>query len=207
MLDVELLVILLGWILATATPGPATISIISCAISSNRKEALIMAAGIVTGSAVWGIVAAIGMGVIMYANAWIVEAIRYLGAAYLLYLACKSFRRALSSQSVTIDTKTSSAMRTFVRGFFIHLFNPKAVFQWGALFAVVLPSNTGFSQTVFVLLTLLSGSTFVFVSYALLFSSKSVVKTYTKMSRYLELGFAVFFGFAGVKLLTSRFNV
>jgi hypothetical protein len=27
------------------------------------------------------------------------------------------------------------------------------------------------------------------------------------MSRYLELGFAVFFGFAGVKLLTSRFNV
>jgi len=71
----------------------------------------------------------------------------------------------------------------------------------GALFAVVLPSNTDFSQTVFVLLTLLFGSAFVFVSYALLFFSKSVVKTYTKMSRYLELGFA------GVKLLTSRFNV
>ena len=207
MLDVQLLLLILfGWVFATATPGPATIAVISSAVGNGRNSALIMAAGVWAGGALWGVVAAAGMGVVMYANAWFVEAIKYLGAAYLMYLAYQSLRRAFAAHNIKIENSQSSAMGTFIRGVLIHVLNPKAIFMWGPLFAVVLPADTGVGETIIVLVTLLSGSAFVFFSYALLFSSKGAVIVYSKISKYLELGFAGLFGFAGLKLLTSRIN-
>ncbi len=53
------------------------------------------------GSLIWSISAALGLGAIMLANAWVFEIIRYFGAAYLMYLAYKSARSAFSSKAMT----------------------------------------------------------------------------------------------------------
>ncbi|MEO0999444.1 MAG: LysE family transporter, partial [Pseudomonadota bacterium] len=91
----ELALLWLAWILGGASPGPATMALASTGLARGRAPALALAAGIVAGSAIWGVLAALGLGALMLANAWLAEALRYLGAAYILWLAVKAGRAAL----------------------------------------------------------------------------------------------------------------
>ena len=93
----ETALILLGWAIAGGSPGPATLAISGTAMERGRLAGLTIAGGIVAGSACWGVAAGMGMSAVMLANAWIFEVVRYAGAAYLLWLAIKSLRRALKS--------------------------------------------------------------------------------------------------------------
>ncbi|MEM6595980.1 MAG: LysE family transporter, partial [Pseudomonadota bacterium] len=86
--------ILLGWALGGGSPGPATLAISGTAMGYGRLSGLTLAFGVVIGSACWGIAAALGFSAIMTTNLWLAETVRYLGAAYLLYLALKSLRAA-----------------------------------------------------------------------------------------------------------------
>ena len=52
--------------------------------------------GVMTGSLFWSISAASGLGALMLAHAWLIEMLRYAGAAYLLYLAYKAARDAMT---------------------------------------------------------------------------------------------------------------
>ena len=83
-------------IVASASPGPATLGIAGISMRHGRPAGLLLAAGIITGSYIWSITAALGVGAILMAHVWILEAVRYCGAAYLLYLAFRSLRAAMS---------------------------------------------------------------------------------------------------------------
>ena len=103
--EVNLPLILLAALVATASPGPATLAIAGTSMASGRRYGLALAAGVTTGSLAWSVAAAAGLSVVMLANAWVFEAMRYAGAAYLLFLAFKSARSALRPA-------TSPAMKT-----------------------------------------------------------------------------------------------
>ena len=77
--SINLPLILLAAFLSTASPGPATLAIAGTSMSGGRRKGLAMAAGITTGSWIWSISAALGLGTLMLANAWAFETIRYLG--------------------------------------------------------------------------------------------------------------------------------
>jgi len=100
--SINLPVILMAAFLATASPGPATLAIAGTSMSQGRRKGLAMAAGITSGSWIWSVSAALGLGAVMLAHAWAIEIIRYVGACYLLYLAFKSARSALSSQPLNV---------------------------------------------------------------------------------------------------------
>ena len=93
--DINLPLILIAALVAGASPGPATLAIAGTSMSSGRKSGLSLASGIMTGSLIWSVAAALGIGAIMLANAWVFEIIRYFGAIYLMFLAYKSGRSAL----------------------------------------------------------------------------------------------------------------
>lgn len=69
-------------IVASASPGPATLGIAGISMRYGRLSGLVLAAGIVTGSYFWSITAALGFGAILMAHVWILETVRYCGAAY-----------------------------------------------------------------------------------------------------------------------------
>lgn len=91
---IPLPVILLGWALGGGSPGPATLAISSTSMEHGRRSGLFIALGVVVGSAIWGIAAALGFSAMMVANAWAFDVMRYIGASYLLFLAVKSLRSA-----------------------------------------------------------------------------------------------------------------
>ena len=146
-----------------------------------------------------------GTGAVMLANAWIFVTLKYIGAAYLLWLAFKSLRSALAPVVPAEKGALSGTLRgVFTKGLLIHLTNPKAILGWGAIFAIALPADAG-PQAVFSMYAkLLAVSAFVFFGYGVLFSNRWIVRGYRKARRLFEAGFAALFGAASLKILTTK---
>jgi threonine/homoserine/homoserine lactone efflux protein len=191
--------------MSAGSPGPATLSIAGTSMAHGRRTGVIFSLGICAGSACWGLAAALGMSAVMMANVWLFEAIKYIGAAYLLFLALKSLQSAFSEKAaLSKRSYGGTARQVFVKGALIHLTNPKAVLGWGAIFAIMVPVQSNVSVLLGMYLFLLSASICVFVGYAFLFSTDKVVALYQRMRSIFELVFAGFFGFASIKILTAK---
>ena len=203
----EMLLILLGWAIAGGSPGPATLAISGTSMGMGRIAGLSMAAGIVCGSAIWGIAAGMGMSAVMLAHVWLFEVVRYFGAAYLLYLAVKSAQRALRPGLLEPKIQSDRLGRLFLKGVLIHVTNPKAILSWAAVYAIALPTGAGMAQVWQVFAMLISISMAVFFGYGVLFSSPRIARGYGRARRWFEAGFAVLFGVASLKILTSKLEV
>ncbi|MEQ9608624.1 MAG: LysE family transporter [Kiloniellaceae bacterium] len=203
--DVNLPLILLAALIATASPGPATLAIAGTSMASGRPSGLALASGITTGSLAWSIGAAAGLSVVMLANAWVFEAMRYFGAAYLLFLAFKSARSALRRE-VAAATKFAvpSLGAAYRRGLLLHLTYPKASVCFGSLYAVGVPAGTSPATLAVVIAAIGLQSFALFHGYALLFSSPPMAAGYARLRRWFEAVFAIAFAAAGIKILTAR---
>ncbi len=194
--------ILLGWAIGGGSPGPATLTISGTSMAHGRALGLRLAAGVVVGSAIWGIAAALGFSAIMMSNAWLFNIVRYIGAAYLLYLAGKSLLSAWHGK--TVKTPMPSRVGAFGKGLMLHLTNPKAVLGWGAIYAVVLTPDAQPKSVALLFCALITTSAVVFLGYAILFSSPPIARGYLRLKRVFDVTFGVLFGAASLKLLTTK---
>jgi threonine efflux protein len=194
--------ILLGWAIGGGSPGPATLTISGASMSLGRARGVQLASGVVLGSAIWGIAAALGFSAIMMSNVWLFNLIRYVGAGYLLYLAGKSLYSAWMGRAL----KTPKSIRggAFAKGLMLHLTNPKAVLGWGAIYAVALTPDAQPQSVALLFCALIITSAIVFLGYAILFSSPQIARGYVRLKRVFDLTFGILFGAASLKLLTTR---
>jgi threonine/homoserine/homoserine lactone efflux protein len=205
--EINLPLILLAALMATASPGPATLAIAGTSMTSGRAHGLALAVGVTSGSWIWSLAAALGLGAVMLANAWAFEVMRYFGAGYLLYLAFRSARSALRpSAAATKAVVVTSRSKAYARGLALHLTNPKAILFFGSLYAIGIPPGAPLSSLVVVIAAIGLQSLILFHAYALLFSSAPMVAGYAKLRRWFEALFAVAFGLAGLKILTARLD-
>ena len=175
-------------------------------MAAGRRSGLAVAAGITSGSLIWSVSAALGLGVLMLAHAWVFEIIRYFGAIYLMYLAYKSAKSALSSKDLTAKGLSGSARSLYAKGLALHLTNPKAILFFGSLYAIGIPVSASPIDLVVVILAVGALSFTVFHGYALIFSTPIMTQMYMRLRRWFEGAFAVGFGVASIKILTSRLN-
>ncbi len=205
--DINLPLILAAALLATASPGPATLAIAGTSMNSGRRYGLALASGVTSGSLMWSTSAAFGLGAIMLANAWVFELMRYFGACYLLFLAYKSARSAFTQSSTNIQGfRVPSAKVAYTKGLALHLTNPKAILFFGSLFSIGVPSGTSLEGLAMVIVAVGLQSFLIFHGYAILFSSATMTAGYAKLRRWFEAAFAVAFGIAGLKILTARLD-
>ena len=208
MQEINYLLIFFAALIAIASPGPATLAISGTSLNQGRKYGLALAAGVLTGSLLWSFSAAFGLAVLMSANAWLFEVLRYFGAGYLLYLSYKSLRSALSAnQDEVLNNPVSALKSAYLRGLLIHLSNPKAILFFVALYSLGLPTEVSSIELLKVIATVGLTSSAIFIGYAWLFSTAKVRVLYLKSRRIFETVFAVFFGIASVKVLTGSLSV
>jgi threonine efflux protein len=204
---INYLLIIFAAFVAIASPGPATLAISAISMNQGRVYGLALAAGVLTGSLFWSFSAAFGLAALMYANAWLLETFRYLGACYLLYLSYKSVRSALSVRQAVVDINAISGFKlAYIRGLLIHLSNPKAMLFFGSLYTLGLPKAVNTIDLLKVITTIGLTSACIFIGYALLFSIPKIRHSYIKSRRIFESTFAVFFGVAGVKILANKLS-
>ncbi len=202
--EVNLFLILAAAFITTASPGPATLAIAGTSMNSGRLSGLAIASGVTTGSLIWSVSAALGLGTLMLANAWAFEIARYLGAGYLLYLAFKSARSALRPGGLPLQGSIATSLpAAYGKGLALHITNPKAIFFFGSLFAIGMPANASVQDLALVIGAVGIQSFLVFHGYALLFSSPPMMAGYARLRRWFEAVFALVFGAAGIKILTT----
>jgi len=193
------------FVLAALSPGPAVLSTMGAAMSSGRRTGVMVALGVVCGSFTWGLIAAVGLSYVLstYSNALAI--VRIAGCGYLLYLAFKALRSARSAKLLTAKSAgdPSSDWASFLRGYGIHMTNPKGLFAWIAVISLGLKPGA----PDWVALAILSGATafalIYYVALAILFSTDRMVSAYGKARRWIDGSLGVFYLFAAWKLATS----
>jgi threonine/homoserine/homoserine lactone efflux protein len=197
--------ILLAALVASASPGPSTLAVAGTSIASGRRYGLALAAGITTGSLIWSVTAALGLGALMLANAWAFEVIRYAGAGYLLFLAYKSARSAIFHGDVKTSIVSATTLRqAYAKGLALHLTNPKTVLFFGSLYAIGVPPGSSPAVLATVIAAVGVQTFVVFHGYALLFSNSFITRVYMRLRRWFESIFAIAFGAASINVLTAR---
>src|SRR5829696_3693658 len=74
-----------AYIIAAGSPGPSTMRIIGVAMDQGRRAGLSLAAGVVTGSIFWGLMAATGVSAILMRYPQALIALKIFGGFYLLF--------------------------------------------------------------------------------------------------------------------------
>ena len=202
---VYLSLIMVAALIGVASPGPSVLAIVGTSMRGGRRVGLALASGVTTGSFIWSVGAAAGLSAVMMANAWMIETVRYCGAAYLLFLAFKSARSALKPGAAQpMGFATTSLRRAYARGLALHLTNPKAILFFGSLYSFGVPADADLSDLALIVACVGIQSAVVVHGYALLFSNPAVARGYLRLRRWFEGAFALAFGYAGFKILSAK---
>ncbi|MBI0330995.1 LysE family translocator [Burkholderia plantarii] len=164
------------YLVGTASPGPANLSIANASMHYGRKPGFAMAAGVMSGSLVWGVTAAAGMSALLATyRQWLIG-LKVLGALYLLWLAFKAVRGAYASRdplAAATPARSERLGRFYLQGLGIHLTNPKAILTWLTVTSLGLsPHAPAWTSFVLVGCCALLGAG-VFSVYALAFSARA----------------------------------
>lgn len=143
-------------------PGPGIVYVLARSLSQGVRAGLISVLGLAAGVLVHIAAAAAGISAVLLASATAYNAVKALGAAYLIYLGLRTiFTRAASAAAIEIQAQRSSR-RLFVQGVVVSIFNPKiALFFLAFLPQFVTPGRWPVPQQVLFL-------GFVYVGLALI---------------------------------------
>ncbi|CAM9177050.1 LysE family translocator [Acinetobacter pseudolwoffii] len=113
------------------TPGPDMLFILSQVMGKDAKAGMKATLGVCCGYLVHSILVALGIAAIIVSFPVLFETIRWLGIAYLLYLAFGLFKSVFSKNVLNIEKKTSA--NPIQKGFFTALLNPKGMLIYFAI--------------------------------------------------------------------------
>lgn len=106
------------------TPGADMTYVMSRAVAQGRGAGLASALGIGGGSVIHAVLAAVGVSALLAASETGFLILKWVGAAYLLYLAIRMLTERVTQDSLQ-QQKQASLWRIFGQGVLVNLFNPK----------------------------------------------------------------------------------
>ena len=117
-------VFLLAALVLLLTPGPAVLYIVARSIDQGRLAGLVSVLSIEVGNFCHVLAAALGLSAILLSSALAFAIVKYLGAAYLIYLG---LRRLFTRDPLhpTVHFQRQSLRRIFWQGVLVAIFNPK----------------------------------------------------------------------------------
>ncbi len=133
------------------TPGPAVLFIVTRSLDGGSHAGVAATLGVATGTLVHVTAAALGLSTLLVTSSSAFNVVKYLGAAYLIYLGLRS----LTTRESPIPSGTPAAKslrRIWVEGIMLQLLNPKvALFLFALLPQFIDPSRGQPALQMFVL--------------------------------------------------------
>jgi threonine/homoserine/homoserine lactone efflux protein len=194
----QLLVFAAAYFAVVVLPGPGVTSVIAQVLGRGPQGAPAFIAGVVLGSLLWFTIAATGLAMLASSFATVFVAIRYAGAAYLLYLAWKLWHAAARPHDVARALPPDRG-RLFLAGLAVNLGNPKAIAFFLALLPTVVDLGSltplGFAQLATTVAAVASGVLGVYALAAArarrLFTSPRTIRWVNRGSGAIMAGSAV----------------
>jgi len=176
--------------LAVASPGPDFAVVIKQSISFGKRNAVYTSLGIGSAILVHVAYSALGIAILLKQSPWLFTALKYICAAYLVYIGIKSLQAKPSTDDGVITGAVGMTQESFKSsfrlGFITNVLNPKATLFFLSIFSVVVASSTP-SLWLGIYAFYLSMATalwFCFVS--MIFSQQRVRKKFLAMGHYFD---------------------
>lgn len=140
----EIAGLLLIGLLIVMSPGADFVLVLKNTMAGGRRAGLLTALGISMAIIVHITYCFIGVSYIISQNIYLYSAVKYLGAAYLIYIGIKSILAA-DQQLVVGGASISQPKKTnfFVQGFLCNALNPKTMLFFVSLFSQLVPVDGG----------------------------------------------------------------
>lgn len=196
----QVLVIIGVTFLVMVSPGPDMIIVLRNTFSGGRLAGLQTSMGVLAGNLVHITYCVLGIGWLISQSILAFTALKFAGAAYLIYLGIMSYR----SGATTLDTSPIEDKRRtrtwFVQGFVNNVLNPKGTLFYLGVFTMVITPETSASATLVLILIMMvvSASFWLFFVYTL---DRPVIRDFIERSQQIvNRIFGVLLVFLGVRV-------
>ncbi len=159
-LDTWLAFFVAAWLICLS-PGPGVLSCVSAGLNHGFRLALWNIVGLQAGATVTLIVVGVGLGAVLAASPLAFMAIKWLGAAYLVYLGVNQWRSADAPLRAPVEelprvARAEVPLALFLRGLIVNSTNPKGIlFTASVLPQFIDPAAPQLAQYLIVWVTLL----------------------------------------------------
>lgn len=189
-------------------PGTGVIYTISTGIFLGVRASFAAALGCTLGILPSMLASIFGLAVILHTSALAFQVIKFIGVAYLLYLAWCMWKDTGGVQLENKKELKVNLVQVALKGCLINVLNPKLTIFFLAFLPQFISSNMSSATSQMLLLGgIFMGMTFlIFILYGMLASkARQYLIGSSKITKYLQKTFAASFALLGVKLaLTDR---
>ncbi|MEX3006895.1 LysE family translocator [Hoeflea sp. TYP-13] len=186
-------------------PGTGVLYTLAFGLARGWRASVLAALGCTLGIVPHIVASIVGLAALLHTSALAFQVVKYLGVAYLFYMAWGILRDGGTLQ-VTAERTSVSAFRIIRNGLLLNILNPKLSLFFLAFLPQFVPVGTT-SPTIFMLglATVFMALTFVvFVGYGgFAAATRRHVISKPAVMRWLKRGFAGAFGALGLKLALS----
>ena len=193
-------------VLLNLSPGPDMAFILGQTAKRGVQSGFSAMFGIWTGAFIHVIFAALGLSAILATSAVAFSAVKWIGAAYLIWLGIQALRSKGTNISVNGQVSPKSLMKIFKQGVLVAVLNPKVAIFFLAFLPQFIEAGAGpVSAQLF-----LHGSLIIVVAALveppiILIGGKltGYLSNNTQVSRWMDRGLGALFIGLGIKLATS----
>lgn len=170
-------------------PGPTILLVLSYAISQGKKSALACVAGVVVGDLICMMASLLGLGALLLASSTLFLLLKWVGAAYLVFMGVKLFMSAGKATLFANEADTTlTPINIFGHVATVTVLNPKSIIFFVAFVPQFIDANAALIPQFSILIVTFVGLAAVNVlAYALLadrlrskIQRPSVMKTLTR---------------------------
>ena len=199
-MDLTALLIFTGALLVAAvSPGPGIVALVARVISGGLAGIVPFVAGLILGDLIWLAAAVLGLAVVAHTFRELFVAIKFAGAAYLLYLAYRMWTAPAQAMDATEPSSRGGSASLFLAGSSVSLGNPKVIGFYLALLPNLIDLGHvdlfGYAELAGLCIAVL---TVVLGAYALaaararaLFTSRRAVRLFNRTGGTLMAGAAI----------------
>ena len=132
-------------ILLTLAPGPDNLYLLTKSLSSGAKSGIILSAGLASGIIFHTFLVMVGVAAIIQNSALAMNLLKIFGAAYLFFLAFKSFQAGQNAKKISMKISDSKEkfFEIYRRGVLMNVLNPKVLL----FFLAFLPQFVNFEKS------------------------------------------------------------
>ncbi len=156
--------------LLIVAPGPAVLYVVARSVDQGKLAGIVSVLGIALGALVHSLAAAVGITAVLAASALAFTTVKYLGAAYLIYLGLTTLlKKPEAPEKIVVEAKP--LWQIFRQGFVVNLLNPKTALFFLAFLPQFadpargsVPLQTFILGLIFVVIALLSDSVYALLA-------------------------------------------
>ncbi|MCX8580887.1 LysE family transporter [Gilliamella sp. B3482] len=189
--------------LGMISPGPDFFLVLKNSLSYNRKIALMTCLGVISAIAIHMSYCVAGIAVLITATPWLYNALRYAGAAYLLWIGVKALL-AKSSGTAYVSKQTQeldvTAKSAFMQGLLCNLLNPKATLFFLAIFTQLLNASSTMVDKLVVAFIIWLEAAIWWPMVVFVFQTQIVQRRYFKLQVIIDKLLGVILIVLGVKV-------